>query len=128
LKDKFSEESSGIKLSYLTLNIDDKLAQKDFVVHKTAIQNRKPFFWVVQFLVTVNLLNQCYRVFLKDENIAGLVSGILTTFHLQILWAVTCCRFQDKSQFIFVSWYVSVIAFNNFTAWNTESILFVQTM
>ena len=73
-KDKFSEESSGIKLSYLTLNIDDKLAQKDFEVHKTDMQNRKPFFWVVQVMSTINLLSQFYRVFVLHVNISGFIT------------------------------------------------------
>ena len=48
---------------------------------------------------------------------------------MQILWAVACCRFPDKSKYIFASWFVSILAFNNYTAFNRDpdSILFVQT-
>jgi len=69
LKNKLSEEHAGIKLNYLTLKIDDKLAQKDFEVHKTAVQNRMPFFWIVQLCSTINILNMSYRTFAVGENI-----------------------------------------------------------
>jgi len=113
----------------LTLNIDDKLAQKDFEVHKTGMQNRKPFFWVVQVVTTINLLSQSYRVFVLHEQIIGLVAAIIGTFHLQILWAITCCRFPKMSKYIFASYFVLELALNIYTAFNrdTESMLFLQT-
>jgi hypothetical protein len=56
LKNFLSESSSGIKLSYLTLSIENKQVQKDFEVHQIAQQHKIALFWIAQVLVTMNLL------------------------------------------------------------------------
>jgi hypothetical protein len=46
LKKKLTIETSGIRLNYLTLGLNDKVVLKDFEMHRTAYLNRASLFWV----------------------------------------------------------------------------------
>ena len=48
--------TSGIKLSYLTLKIDDATVTKEFIGHKTAKQNKRSFFIVALCSTLLNLI------------------------------------------------------------------------
>ena len=43
---KLTNETSGIRLNYLTLGLNDKDVLKDFEMHKTANLNSAGLFWI----------------------------------------------------------------------------------
>lgn len=88
-----SVDFQGIKLNYLTLAISDPIVNKEFVNHKTSVQNRKTFFWAIQAVVLLNLIVQSLNYLLDKSNALGMVQSIAIFPVMCILWPILIrCR------------------------------------
>ena len=47
IKNKFYQDTCGVKLNYLTLDISDKTIMQEFQDHKLAVQNGPFVFWSI---------------------------------------------------------------------------------